>query len=207
MASKSTDASAKPKLTIITPCSRPANLRTVAASIDFDAIDRWIIVHDTTRVPKPAPQFTDNPKVVETDCDDAGISGNAQRNKGIDMVPEGPAEDAGYVYFLDDDNVVHPNFFHKIVPLLDGTTAIVTFDMVYSHGTILAGNRPNVFKIDTAMFVALRSAIGAIRWQPQFYHSDGLFVEALMGRVGAAAGIAKHWKYVNIPAAFYNRIA
>ena len=36
-------------LTIITPCSRPENLKLMRDSIDFDCIDQWIIVHDTTR--------------------------------------------------------------------------------------------------------------------------------------------------------------
>ena len=36
--------------TIITPCCRPENLETMLPSIDFDKVDKWIIVYDTRKL-------------------------------------------------------------------------------------------------------------------------------------------------------------
>ena len=87
-------------LSIITPCSRPQNLSRIWPSIPQGS--QWLIVRDAaddTEVPgelKSAPG-------VEVHClAGGGRWGNAQRNLGLSLA------DRDYVYFLDDDNVMHP---------------------------------------------------------------------------------------------------
>ena len=89
-------------LTIITPCSRPDNLGMLSKSIKFDKIDKWIIVYDTTKDRTYKKSFEGNSKIIEVECNDAGDYGNQQRNYGMSLV------DDGFIYFLDDDNIVHP---------------------------------------------------------------------------------------------------
>ena len=99
------------KLTIITPCCRPNNLKKIIESLDFDFIDEWIIVYDQNKIPENLNLFkshTHYKKIKEfiykTDNDGWG---NSQRNYGIESIQNKDA----YVYFLDDDNIIHPNLY------------------------------------------------------------------------------------------------
>ncbi len=47
-----------------------------------------------------------------------GVVGNTQRNYGLSFV-----EDDNYIYFLDDDNIIHPNFW-KIAEELETDTIL-----------------------------------------------------------------------------------
>ena len=110
------------KITIITPCSRIHNLPALYESIEFDKINKWIIVYDTT-VNNYCPSFLSHKQIIEVDCKSSlnGLVGNTQRNYGLSFV-----EDDNYIYFLDDDNIIHPNFW-KIIEELE-TDTIHTFN-------------------------------------------------------------------------------
>lgn len=181
-------------LTIITPCSRPENLRGVLQSIDFNVVSQWIIVHDTKH--RPFIQvFPNDEKIHEYPCTGppGSTSGNAQRNFGLELVHE------GYVYFLDDDNLVHPNFYTEVVPNLR-PKCILTFDMQYANGGVLRGASPRPRQIDTAMVVFDRATCAHLRWTLHEYIADGLFIEALVNLA------QDHWTYVPKVAAWYNRL-
>ena len=82
-------------INIITPCSRPENLKVISESINIPKQNyRWIVVFDG---------FTYEEEDIPNNCeaysikDSNSIYGNAQRNFGIDLVTE------GYLYFNDDD--------------------------------------------------------------------------------------------------------
>jgi hypothetical protein len=98
-------------LTIITPCCIQLNIQKVFNSIQFDKIEKWIIVYDTSKGRKYNKLYENHPKIIEVECN-AGISGNPQRNYGMTLV------DDGFIYFLDDDNIVHPDFW-SILDSLD----------------------------------------------------------------------------------------
>ena len=153
-------------ITIITPCCRQKNIPHLFDSIDFDKIHKWIIIYDTTN--KKYDKLYDNSKIMEVECE-GGISGNPQRNYGISLVED------GYVYFLDDDNIIHPNFWN-IIPLLDNTH-FYTFDQLRNkHGTVLVGNNINVNHIDTAMYIVHKRHINSIKWICDKYNADGYFI-------------------------------
>ena len=98
------------KITIITPCSRIHNLPMLYESIKFDKIHKWIIVYDTT-VNSYCHSFIHSEQIIEVDCKSSlnGVVGNTQRNYALSLV-----EDDNYIYFLDDDNIIHPDFW-KII--------------------------------------------------------------------------------------------
>ena len=159
-------------LTIITPCSRQANLPKLFESIQFDKIHKWIIVYDTSRNRKYEPLYTENPKILECECN-AGISGNPQRNCAIELVED------GFVYFLDDDNIIHPALW-SLLDVVD-SRFFYTFDQLRNKRTneILVGNRIELDRIDTAMFLVHRHHIGQIRWHNDKYNADGYFITEL----------------------------
>ena len=181
------------KISIITPCSRIHNLFALYESIKFDKIHKWIIVYDTT-VNRYSHSFLSHKKIIEVDCKSSlnGIVGNTQRNYGLSFV-----EDDNYIYFLDDDNIIHPNFW-KIMEELE-TDTIHTFNQYRDkHGNILLGNRIEINYIDTAMYIIHKNMIGNIKWQEDLYSADGKFITDLY-----ATGKYKH-KYFNKYYCYYN---
>ena len=164
-------------LTIITPCSRPENLPAILKSIRLDKAV-WIIVYDTTKERTYPRLFADEPRIREVDCASAGISGNAQRNYGASLVEE------GLIYFLDDDNIVHPHFWD----ITFESDKFYTFDQRFfvpdpfrtATNFVFKGAEPVVRKIDTAMFVVPKTMWFA--WAADRYDADGLFIEEVARR-------------------------
>ena len=177
-------------LTIITPCSRPEHLPQLLKSIQFDKIKQWIIVYDTSKNRKYDKQYQSHAQIVEVECDN-GISGNPQRNYGMSLV------DDGYIYFLDDDNIIHPKFW-SIIDSLDGNK-YYTFNQIRNqYGAILRGNNLKVGYIDTAMFIVHKRHIGDIQWINDRYDADGYFITAIYNNHKDSH------QYINDVACYYN---
>jgi hypothetical protein len=161
-------------LTIITPSYRQHNLTKLYNSLKFDKIDKWIIVYDTSQNRRYKKLYEGNPKIMEVECN-AGISGNPQRNYGIDLVKD------GFIYFLDDDNIVHPNFW-SIVDSLD-VKHFYTFDQLRDkNGKIFFGKNFKRGSIDTAMFIVHKKHIGEIRWVENDYGADYIFINQILNK-------------------------
>jgi len=109
-------------ISIITPCSRVANLARISVGIP-DSVE-WIVVYDTTDGPPTIRLGTGK----EYFCP-GGISGNPQRNYGV-LQASGE-----YIYFLDDDNILHPDMIERVSTMLDGDN-IVVFNQVDFHGAL-----------------------------------------------------------------------
>ena len=98
------------KLSIITPCTRPLNLPAIYASIlQMNEVNvEWIIVYDLDDIDERILTYED--KVPITLLKERGGFAYAsnQRNAGLDVCS------GDYIYFLDDDNLVHPMLFDRI---------------------------------------------------------------------------------------------
>ena len=155
-------------LTIITPCHRQNNIPKLFNSINFEKINKWIIIYDTSNDRKYNKLYDNNPIIMEIECN-GGISGNPQRNYAINLVNN------GYIYFLDDDNIIYPNFW-SIIDILDNES-FYTFDQLRNKsGEILQSNNIAVNHIDTAMFIVHKKHIGNIEWMCDKYEADGFFI-------------------------------
>jgi hypothetical protein len=194
-------------LYIVTPCSRPDYLLRARATLQDEHDWIWIVVYST----KPnAWVFPDNPRIWEiwpgkisnlapgpaSSQNEARTFGNPQRNYGLDLI----WNPRSFVYFLDDDNGVHPAFWQKIYPLLTPATAhmfdFITFDQERRPGWVFQGPTADVLKIDTAMFVTQRGLVADTRWTHEYY-ADGIFAKAMAIK-------AKSRLYANCTAAYYN---
>ena len=183
-------------ITIITPCSRPQNLKEIYQSINWDKIHQWIIVHDTTKTRGIYDQVFNHPKIVEYGhmSPPGTCSGNSQRNAGLMHVT------GGMVYFLDDDNIIHPNFW-TIVNKFD-EDHYYTWDQLRQDmfankpGGIMGGEEPRLRKIDTAQYIVPRHMCRP--WQEEPYWADGLFIEDIYERC------KDQHVYLPIVAAYYN---
>ena len=180
-------------LTIITPCCRPENLQHLFKSINFTYVNRWLIAHDVTKTNGVFTGVFNHPKITEFGVS-GGISGNPQRNAALDQVK------SGLIYFLDDDNIIHPNFW-ELVPQMN-EDHFYTFDQLRMDmfankpGGIMGGEEPRLRKIDTAQYVVPAYMCGV--WKEELYWADGLFIEEIYEKYKE--------KHVYIPrlASYYN---
>lgn len=171
------------KLSIITACSRPENLKEIGISIHqgwryFDV--EWFVVFDGMVVPPsswivpPLKHVRITPGVTR---DPQSFKGNAQRNFGLDQIL------AGWVYVLDDDNIVHPAFFELLEQAIRSFPDRRAF--VFPQETDGGWTRPaqpemvRIGGIDTAQFVLRRDLIGDLRWRLPSPTSDGELMEQI----------------------------
>lgn len=178
----------KPRLNIITPCSRDYNLQALYNSIveanakgNFDV--SWYIVVDRVKLPRlgyiqiPIGKLTSIVKAGE-----GGSFGNRLRNMALDIIS------SGWVMFLDDDNMVHPEMLDVLwyhTTKYEGAHAFIFNTSVGPNGkehvrTRMDGIAPD--HIDTAQFVVSRHLIGEERWDETAYNADGIFITDLYKR-------------------------
>jgi SAM-dependent methyltransferase len=189
------------KLVIITPCSRPSNLPLIRQLLlpHRSVIAAWIVVHDADAVPEGARATASLLTEFHLAQRVPGSAvGNGQRNRALQLVSEMAGERGafrnGMLYFLDDDNVVHPDLFHFVAGLpCSGASAMYSFDCfdVYGgHGIfktmpkrVNPGRECVVSKIDTAqVLVGVRywiEAANRLQWQLRDYRADGFWIQAM----------------------------
>jgi hypothetical protein len=163
-------------LSIITPCTRQENLPKIFNSIHFDLIDKWYIIYDTSnKKNKYVHRYLSNPKIVESFCPASGKYGNAQRNVAIHFVKD------GFVYYLDDDNIIHPELWNTL-PYLDPTKFYSWNQQRNQHGLEYKSDKFQVTNIDTAQFIAPRNLLEDIFWETQAYDADTIFFRELYSK-------------------------
>lgn len=171
----------KNKLTIITPSYRTYNLEKIMTSINFNYVNEWIIVYDATKiVENPLIFKNENPKIKEYIFkwdnekngyrNEEGISGNDQRNYALSIIAENCEN--RLLYFLDDDNVIHPDLYKLLNIIDDGK--IYTFNRREKG---LKGNNINVGHIDTSMFLVDHDLCKGIKWKYNDYTADGIYIK------------------------------
>lgn len=162
---------------IITPCSRPENLQRIFESINIDCY--WWIVFDRETIPEIKLKNVNECNVdVKLMAIKGGVVGKKQINHALDQINN------GWVYVLDDDNLLHPRFkmfiktFESFVlnykkHRIEG----VIFSQELSPGVVRHNNSENikVCQIDQAQFLLKRTLIKDNRYQNS-YEADGLFI-------------------------------
>jgi hypothetical protein len=158
------------KLTIITPSCRLENLQKLRYMMNFNYIEEWIIVYDGKKVKDHPHLFAseNNCKIKEYLYEGEGISGNPQRNYALTQISNPDT----FLYYLDDDNVVHPQLYY-VLPLLD-KNKMYTFNQ--KNGRRLNGNTIQVGQIDTAMFLIDFALCKNKTWISEKYDADGYYI-------------------------------
>ena len=166
----------KKKVIIITPSYRVKNLPKILKSIRFNEIFKWIIIYDGSKISENFKQFKDKEKIVELDCksEKNEIQGNAQRNKGLDYIYKNFVDENLFVYFLDDDNIIHPDFYELISNIK--INIFYTFDQQRNR-YVFCGENPKVYHIDLGMFLFDFKLVSNIRFRLDKYEADGMYVE------------------------------
>ncbi len=180
------------KLSIVTPCIRPQNLARIARTIPKGA--QWIIVMDRPSV-GDVPLDLLKSSSVEVYSYLGGLWGNEQRNFGM-WVATGE-----FVYFLDDDNVIHP----RLVPLLEQVTRLHAEPVLVMNQQLKSGKLrmrasipPRPGGTDTAQVVVPRALALGHRWVSTQHDADGRF----FGDIYAAH--PERFVFVDEVACYYN---
>jgi len=181
----------KIKITLITPCIRPENLKLIKESIDFEYICEWIIVYDIFKV--ASQKNFDHDKISEYNYTSEGISGNPQRNYALSKIKN----EESYIYFLDDDNIVHPELYNlNLLP-----NKIYTFNQLNKNNELrMKGNCITLGHIDSAMFLIYYPLVKNIKWHNFDYEADGYYIQEcyLKNKI--------NWIYTNKDICYYNKI-
>uniref|UniRef100_A0A6C0H6P3 Glycosyltransferase 2-like domain-containing protein n=1 Tax=viral metagenome TaxID=1070528 RepID=A0A6C0H6P3_9ZZZZ len=179
-------------LIIITPCSRLNNLHKIFETIDFKKTKYWIIIHDSVD-----QKVFNHCQIIELNhINEDSIYGNAQRNYGLDYLYNNNLNDQNsFIYFLDDDNIIHSDFY-GIIPLLV-ENYFYTFDVDCDY---LLGNKIEMGKIDTSMFLIHTNLCINKRWIIDKYESNFYFIKDIY------ENNPENMIYINNILAFYNQL-
>ena len=171
----------KVNFNFIVACSRPYNLPFVIRSIERQLTKEinynvWIIFDfDENEVDIEIINFLKNKSNVKIyyskNYNNKISGGNAAKNYAINKITN------GWVYQLDDDNLLFPNFISKITKYIFDHPNIKCF--VFSQNKRYYPRTSEEIKcgiIDTAMYLIDRNFIGDIQI-PEYYGGDGLFIE------------------------------
>jgi len=154
-------------LNIITPVTRPKNLRDIEYSINIPKENyRWIIVHDNTNSidDKLLPNFCE----VYNYKDNNSVFGNAQRNFALNLINN------GHIYFNDDDTTIHPMLWDTIKNL--DHNDFISFNQIDKSGRLrLTGSNIKLDKIDSHNFIIDNSIGCKFKWSLDKYNADGIY--------------------------------
>jgi hypothetical protein len=156
-------------------------------SIDFSKIKNWYIIYDTRNKPFNK-KYTDD-KIIELECKDEGIVGHQIRNMALNTIKD------SLIYFLDDDNIIHPSFWN----INFDSNKLYTFDM-QRKDDILKGNKVEPDSIDTAQYVFDVNLVGDLRFDVTLYNADGFFIQKIYEEN------KDKWVYVPEIASYYNKL-
>jgi O-antigen biosynthesis protein len=174
------------KLNIITRCSRLNNLRKVKESIfttDKFVINWWVMFDSTVLKDVDAEILAEIQEVSGKTFfikSIAGDFGHQMINKAIDEIQD------GLVFVLDDDNIIHEDFYETLYQSVIGNPTKRGFvynqridgkDFTGEEIRYCSPENMKVSKVDMAQVVFDRSLIAETRINPMNYIADSIYIE------------------------------
>ena len=177
-------------LNIITRCSRPENLYKVKESIfnNQKFIIKWYVIFDTSCLSDIDSQILTSIsnfailKFIPSAKDDHA---HQLINMCIDEIKE------GWIYVLDDDNILHENFQERLYYYLENNSDKGGFIFNQKVGgkdfsgldvRVASTENTKVGHIDMAQFVLRRDLVGDSRLEFGKYVADGIFIENIFNQ-------------------------
>jgi hypothetical protein len=161
------------RLHVLTACSRPENLARVAESIAAAACEPWEVCWH-----------------VRLDRAREHVGGQALKNRMLDQITD------GWVCFLDDDTVMHPDFLTAVAENQDAHMVVVSQRRTDGRTLVAAAANMRVGHVDIGQAAIRRERIDSSI--PEHYEGDGVF----LADVAATARVA----YVAEVLSFHNAL-
>lgn len=193
-------------LAVITACTKPAALPFIYQSLGDEPV-HWIVVADLMRTSLHAVSSAINElsnsihKITLLHCLDLEkdhCGGQCVKNRGIDHV-ENISKDR-YIYIIDDDNIMHPNFYKHLgefIKIEEGPD-LICFWQELEDGWFRDA-KPIISGIDQAQYIFKTSSTWGLRI-PEAYSGDGVFVSIL-------AHFGRSVKIIPEVACYYNKLS
>lgn len=192
-------------VSIITPCSRVYNLPLICKSIiDQGEPIEWVIVYDGNVVSEVDERIVMyvNSKIqlkLLIDYNNDPKTGNAWwlRNIGIDNAT------GDYLYFLDDDTVLHPNFCKTVKKV---STKLAILNQIGRSGELrfrngLNFNMLNRLLIDTAQLY-VKNGLGVYWGSSSNYYEEMVYLQNILSVIDPNSDIT----YIQEPLSYHNRL-
>ena len=120
-----------------------------------------------------------------------GDMGNPLRNEFLDLYADSFTKE-DWVYYLDDDNVLHPKFLEEWNNLNALDCSIVTWGQI---GRLRPTDQPQVGNIDTACYMFKPHDLPNLRFE-MAYEADGIFASEA-ARLGTLICVEQYLCYYN----------
>jgi hypothetical protein len=186
---------------IVTACSRPQNLPKLARSIPPEC--RWIITFDGRVKPVAGygflqlhdPNITGVRRDPKNPVDATDSCGVRLHNMMLDTV-QFEADD--WLHILDDDNVLHPEWYVNVKPHCIPSNNLICWGQLKANGRVRLHptGQPRVGNIDAASFMWRYGFKPELRFVLD-YRGDGMFVAALNTPPAPPVVIDKYICYYN----------
>lgn len=167
-------------LHLITPISRPHNLPRIYDSIRRGltrSLYAWWCIFDPRAPLVPLPRDWRGIVYWGPGPNRPGSAGYPQRNWALEHIC------TGWVYFLDDDNLIHPALEKTFQQALDQHPRAdwFLFRQIRPDGTLYLAPHcpPRVGLVDIGQGIIRREAIAAARFEEDRYDADGRLFESL----------------------------
>jgi cellulose synthase/poly-beta-1,6-N-acetylglucosamine synthase-like glycosyltransferase len=172
---------------IVTACSRPENLPVITKTIPKEC--SWIVCLDAL-----VKDNVESNRATVIKSPFTGNTGNMIKNYALDQAK---FDDNDWVYFLDDDNVVHPEWFKEVVGNLNKGDMLVWGQRLKNNRIRLRPVKvPRIKEIDTASYMIKWKALKNFRFHESMYEADGLMAEQVYAKHGCYT-IPKYLCYYN----------
>jgi len=152
-------------LYLVTPCSRPQNLEIISKTIpDFC---KWVVLHEQNII---VPKIHN---MITIECPKTGFVGAEGRNYFLDNFP---LQDDDWIYSLDDDNIIHPDF-HFIKQILHADLSLINWGQLNKDNSIRLVPIDEILlnTIDAACFISKWKYNKHTRYNTEAYNYDGLY--------------------------------
>jgi hypothetical protein len=120
-----------------------------------------------------------------------GDMGNPLRNEFLDLYADSFTKE-DWVYYLDDDNILHPKFLEEWNNLNSLDCSIVTWGQ---GGRLRPTDQPQVGNIDTACYMFKPYDLPNLRFE-MAYEADGIFASEA-ARLGTLICVEQYLCYYN----------
>jgi hypothetical protein len=153
---------------IVTTCTRPENLETIKETIPPECV--WIVVFDNSiEDSQPADG------AINLYSPFTGHWGMPNRNFALD---EMEFADEDWIYILDDDNIIHPDWYKAVKDLNSTELSMINWGQLWDDGSIRlqSAEKPSVGNIDTACYMVRGRLMRNLRYSLH-YEADGMLAE------------------------------
>jgi len=179
------------KINFITRCSRQNNLLEISKGIfNTNLFDiNWYIIFDIEKVSEvkmeTLVELSNLNVKISYEKSESGDHGHQMINKCIDSIED------GWIYVLDDDNIIHEDFFNEIYKIIkenpDKSGLIFSqkiggIDFTGEDIRYASPDNVKVSRIDMAQFLLKRDLIADERIPNGYYVGDGMFIESLFNK-------------------------